>query len=212
LNALDNYAAGATLQEAIACEQLESERCVREEQTQIKVARKEYARQRFESPVQEGRRALRKSKLSFDFSRAIALRNEGRTFAEIGRELETANTTIWAAFIRRGLDTRKKPKFDVNRAVALWKEGKTFSEIGSELGVHGASVHIAFKRRGIDTTRPPARNAIQRVGGKTKFDVTRAIALRNAGLSWRKIGQALGTSAPNVWRACKNRGLLTGRV
>jgi hypothetical protein len=187
-NALDNYLAGATPDEAVACEQLESDRPVPSRIQPDTHSMK---------PIKQGGRWSPR----FDLDRAIQLHRAGKNCAEIGRELGVSCRAIWGALNWRGIAAKRKPKFDLNRAIALRSEGKSFRQIGCELGVTDVGILSAFRRNGIVTKRVPQKNAI---------DVTRALTLRSAGLTWKEIGQALGKHGSNVWLACKRRE--SGRV
>jgi hypothetical protein len=132
LNALDNYTAGADAGEAVRAELADDS-----------------------SSIQPQRH-----RRSFDIERARTLRDEGKSFEEIGHKIGVPTTTLRDSFVRFGLHATnarntsrvKRMRLDLERAVELRNQGKTFREIGAIVGFSAPEVWRRFKQHNLPTT------------------------------------------------------------
>ncbi len=132
LNALDNYNAGVDASEAIRAELADDSSSIRP----------------------------RRHRQSFDIERARMMRDEGKSFEEIGHKIGVPTTTLRDAFVRFGLHpatTRatsraNRMRLDLERAVELRNQGRTFREIGAILGFSAPEVWRRLKQHNLSTT------------------------------------------------------------
>jgi hypothetical protein len=88
--------------------------------------------------------------VSWDVDRAKRLRAGGKTWVEIGKELDVDPSIVRSLFVRYGLHkpkSRPQMAWDVREAKRLWDSGlKNWSEIGRRVGTDGQNVRRAFLR------------------------------------------------------------------
>jgi hypothetical protein len=181
LNALDNYLAGASAKEAVACE-LD------------------------DAPISTRRQPRITSRVSFDIERAKALRADGKSFEYIARELGSFSAgAVRYALFRDGFHTPRPKGIDIEKAKTLRTANKSFRQIARELRVSPLTVRAAFVQQHIDTSRPRAP-----LSG-LRFDLERAIALNSQGLNLTEIAREVGVSTASIKRAFSIKGVAVRR-
>jgi replication-associated recombination protein RarA len=121
--------------------------------------------------------------------------------AEEAIRTELADDDSGASRVRRG----QQASFDIERAKVLRSGGSTFAFIARAIGTPSNTVRDTFVRLGLHS--PRGLNSWPAT--PRKFDIGRAVELRNEGKTFAKIGETLGMSAPGVWRNFKKRGIPT---
>ncbi|HWE84184.1 MAG TPA: hypothetical protein VG267_04525 [Terracidiphilus sp.] len=150
--------------------------------------------------------------IEFDLEKAIAMRRQGSTFAEIAAELgRMSPATISKAVREAAPELSRPPGFRDNdvvaRMVTMRRGGATYREIGLAFGLETLSVVSGFKSLGIYTPRVNQR------GPRKQFDFARAVEMRRAGLSYAQIGKELGgLAATTVARGIRENSGLKGSL
>lgn len=128
-------------------------------------------------------------------SRAIALYQDGRSCAEIARELHVGKfaCTKWIARagITRSLSDARRLKTGMNASVvdqivALYKRGMSPTEIAPMFGITAGSVLEWCRKSGVVRTTVETKRML------TKHQRAQAKKMRRSGASWREIGHAIG--------------------
>jgi uncharacterized protein YerC len=150
--------------------------------------------------------------IEFDMEKAIAMRREGSTFAQIAAELGGMSpATISKAVREAAPELSRPPGFRDNDAVArmvsMRRAGSTYKEIGAAFGLEAQSVASGFKSLGIHTPR------INKGVPRKQFDFAHALEMRRAGLTYTQIGKELGgLAATTVARGVRENSGLKGSL
>jgi DNA-binding CsgD family transcriptional regulator len=115
------------------------------------------------------------------------MRREGRTYGEIGKELNLSSTTVARAIRENSGLKGSMFNFDVRRAVKMRREGHGFAAIAKAVGVSRPTVTNAIKLKLLSSQiRRP------------RFDLARAIQMRREPKSYRAIARELGVSIGTI--------------
>ena len=128
---------------------------------------------------------------AIDLDKALALRREGKTYAEIAAELGVSQAIISRAVRQSAPELMRPPGFRDNEAIvgmlAMLRDGASFTKIGEAFNLTSAQIAHGFRALGIINPR----------GNRDRFhfDIPRAMEMRRAGKTYREIGKEFGLSA-----------------
>jgi len=135
----------------------------------------------------------------FDIQRAVQMRREGFTFAEIGKELGGLAAPTVARGIRENSGLKGSLfNFDIKLALKMRREGYGYVAISKAVGASRPTVTNAIKLRMLSA--PPLRPF------QPRFDVDKAKEMRRAHKSYRAIAEALGVSSTTISKYFRSQG------
>jgi len=143
-------------------------------------------------------------KLSWYFTKARKLLQQGKSCGGIAKEMGLTYGQVYSALRCRGLSAApekrgRRPGWDLNYAIELLNEDKSCGEIAEILGMSRAQIRSAFRYRGITVKQ----NATTRV---CKWDIKAAKELADQGKGLREIGRILGVQPSTIRAAFKKLG------
>ncbi|MGO9568928.1 MAG: hypothetical protein ACLP5H_15440 [Desulfomonilaceae bacterium] len=143
-------------------------------------------------------------KLSWNFTKARELLEQGKSVGGIAEEMGLTYGQVYSALRCRGLsappgERGRKQGWDLNYAIGLLNGGKSCGEIAETLGMSRAQVRSAFRYRGIIVKQKDATR-------ECKWDIKAAKELADQGKGLHEIARFLGVQPNTIKVAFKRLG------
>ena len=145
-----------------------------------------------------------------DYKKIVALRKEGKTYAEIQEEAGVSQSTVYNALRKAGLTSRinssnRIPARKKREIIHLYSRGLTYTEVAERTGVPRSSCHVICSDA--DVTREPME-AQRQLYGMDQEQVDRALSLYSAGMSLGAIENLTGLNRHQITQLAKTEGIL----
>lgn len=132
----------------------------------------------------------------------IFLHQQGKTLAQIAKEMDMWDATVKKILIKAGLDPRTNPKpvytdLDVECMLALYSQGLTPNAIGKKMGINPTTVYSRLRNLGIALDSRPTY---------TDEDKQQIVSLFMSGDSPNAIAKQLKIAPATVRRILKRAG------
>jgi transcriptional regulator len=149
--------------------------------------------------------------VNVDVARVTTLREEGKTWEEIAKEMGVSKYILRGKTSHIGGHNKSGARDRHNQMAALRKEGKTWQEIATILGYknwHSAHSSAAMRYRGGDQW-PLSCPKKSKGYGHAAPQLAQAVALHSQGKTWDEVAAALGYASGHSLRSLANQAGLT---
>ena len=144
-----------------------------------------------------------------DHKKIVALRKEGKTYAEIQEEAGVSQSTVYNALRKAGLTSRinssnKIPARKKREIIHLYSRGLTYTEVAERTGVPRSSCHVICSDA--DVTREPIE-AQRKLHQVDQEQVDRALKLYQAGMALEAIAKLTGLDRHQITQYARTEGI-----